>query len=155
MRSLSKNMRCHKKNRYSCNWSFSGINRASYEASHFCNTVGRVCKFDLTLRRTSKAKKSLRPNYSAISTSMVEWVSWVGLVLSSPSSEMMVGRLVNQRDTVSHTVADCLCHVQQLQTLDQSCTDNKYGLLDWSVYWSLFCIKNKQEDPRQIKLDLI
>ena len=68
---------------------------------------------------------------------MVEWVSWVGLVLSNSGSEMMVGRLVNQRDTISHTVADCLCHVQHLQ----SRADNKYGLLDWSLYWSLFSSK--------------
>ena len=79
-----------------------------HPTSIFANKVGGVCKLDLTLRRTSKAKKSLRPNYSAISTSMVEWVSWVGLVLSNSGSEMMVGRLVNQRDTISHTVADCL-----------------------------------------------
>ena len=70
-------MRCHKKNRYGRNWSFSGINfRASYEASHFCNTVGRVCKFDLTLRRTSKAKKSLRPNKSLFSNfNIKQWSS--------------------------------------------------------------------------------
>ena len=82
-------------------------------------------------------------HYSAISTPMVEWVSWFGLVLlSSPSCEMMVGRLVNQRDTISHTVADCLCHVQHLQ----SRADNKYGLLlDWSVYWSLFSSKTNNK----------
>ena len=89
---------------------------------------------------------------------MVEWVSRVGLVLlSSPSCEMMVGRLVlSERHYHPHCRRLPLsCPASPVPCGKQIWPAGHIAIVFIKNLQESRHIKNKQQEPRQIKLDFI